>query len=162
MIRSNKSLNRLITSPPSSPLSFSFMHRPYRAPELLFGSRSYSPFALDIWSFGALIAEFYTPMERSQDASFSLYSDPPEEPSLNHPGSWSGTAMDWYACGDLADPSATAPIGPLVRKTLFEGSIGDIGLVGSIFKILGTPDSTTWPVKLLSLLFCFTPQNCAL
>lgn len=132
-------------SPEADSLEFELGTMPYRAPELLFGSRSYSPFALDIWSFGALIAEFYTPMERSQDASFSLYSDPPPEPSVNHPGSRSGTAMDWYSCGDLADPPTTAPTGPLVRKSLFEGSIGDIGLVGSIFKILGTPDSTSWP-----------------
>ncbi|KAA1100039.1 hypothetical protein PGT21_028222 [Puccinia graminis f. sp. tritici] len=133
-------------SPESESLEFELGTMPYRPPELLFGSRSYSPLALDIWSFGALIAEFYTPMERSEDESISRDSTPP---TTDNRGLRTGTVMDWYSTSDLTDPSSAvqecAQTGPVIRKTLFEGSIGDIGLAGSIFKILGTPDSTTWP-----------------
>ncbi|KAH9449637.1 hypothetical protein Pst134EB_020455 [Puccinia striiformis f. sp. tritici] len=143
-------------SPESDSLEFELGTMAYRAPELLFGSRSYSPFGLDIWSFGALIAEFYTPMERESDL-LSLDSTPPRihAPDNHGESSGIGTAMDWYCFrGDeLTDPSSTSfhhqepepQTGPWVRKTLFDGSIGDIGLAGNIFKIRGTPDSITWP-----------------
>ncbi|OAV91012.1 hypothetical protein PTTG_04799 [Puccinia triticina 1-1 BBBD Race 1] len=135
-------------APESDSLEFELGTMPYRAPELLFGSRSYSPLALDIWAFGALIAEFYRPMERSEDEFVPLDSAPS---TPDNTGLGTGTAMDWYSSGDLSDPSGAALpqqanlICPVVRKTLFDGSIGDIGLAGSIFKIRGTPDSTTWP-----------------
>ncbi|KAI9610540.1 hypothetical protein H4Q26_006683 [Puccinia striiformis f. sp. tritici PST-130] len=112
-------------SPESDSLEFELGTMAYRAPELLFGSRSYSPFGLDIWSFGALIAEFYTPMERESDL-LSLDSTPPRIHAPDNHESQPQT-------------------GPWVRKTLFDGSIGDIGLAGNIFKIRGTPDSITWP-----------------
>ncbi|EDR15396.1 uncharacterized protein LACBIDRAFT_155279, partial [Laccaria bicolor S238N-H82] len=39
----------------------------YRPPELLFSSRSYDPQALDLWSFGATFAEFFTPLRLISD-----------------------------------------------------------------------------------------------
>jgi len=32
------------------------------------------------------------------------------------------------------------------KKTLFDSSRGEIGLIVSIFKLLGTPTKDTWPV----------------
>ncbi|KAI9619090.1 hypothetical protein KEM48_006369 [Puccinia striiformis f. sp. tritici PST-130] len=99
-------------SPESDSLEFELGTMAYRAPELLFGSRSYSPFGLDIWSFGALIAEFYTPMERESDL-LSLDSTPPRiHAPDNHGNLGIGTAMDWYCFrGDeLTDPSSTSLI----------------------------------------------------
>ncbi|KAF9027134.1 kinase-like protein [Hymenopellis radicata] len=87
---------------------------PYRAPELLFGTRSYDPFAVDIWSLGCLIADFFTPLVPEEDDDDD-YEYPPE---LNP---------------------------PVVRKTLFDGSRGEIALIWSIFKLMGTPTSQTWP-----------------
>ncbi|PLW37731.1 hypothetical protein PCASD_11273 [Puccinia coronata f. sp. avenae] len=133
-------------SPESASLEFELGTMPYRAPELLFGSRSYSPFALDIWAFGTLIAEFYMPMERTEDPPSSPSPSPHPTPSAPD-DACPGTAIDWYSFGgaDFTALSPAAPTGPLLRKSLFEGACGDIGLVGSIFKIRGTPDSTTWP-----------------
>jgi serine/threonine protein kinase len=37
--------------------------RPYRPPELLFGTRDYDPYAVDMWSIGCVLAEFYTPFQ---------------------------------------------------------------------------------------------------
>lgn len=136
--------------PESNTLEFELGTMPYRAPELLFGSRSYSPFALDIWSFGALIAEFYTPMVPSEEQADRLQSTPSPPPHLSHNDGGhldSGTALNWYCA---INPTVTeSSVWNLrlkyVRKTLFDGSCGDIGLVGSIFKLLGTPTLTSWP-----------------
>ena len=38
-------------------------------------------------------------------------------------------------------------IRPPVRTTLFNDDFGDIGLAGSIFRVLGTPTPETWPVS---------------
>jgi hypothetical protein len=41
-------------------------------------------------------------------------------------------------------------IRPPVRTTLFDDGFGDIGLAGSIFRVLGTPTAETWPVSISS------------
>ncbi|ESK83452.1 cell division protein kinase [Moniliophthora roreri MCA 2997] len=78
---------------------------PYRPPELLFGTRDYSPYAVDMWSLGCLFAEFYTPLE-----------------------------MVEYDYGEKRKE----------RKTLFS-SPSELGLIWSIFSLLGTPNNNTWP-----------------
>ncbi|KAK0209199.1 kinase-like domain-containing protein [Desarmillaria ectypa] len=88
---------------------------PYRAPELLFGARTYDPYAVDMWSFGCTFAEFFTPLLPEENDE---YDYPPE----------------------LCDANPT-----LVRKTLFDGTRGEIGLAWSIFKIIGTPTEDSWP-----------------
>lgn len=100
---------------------------PYRAPELLFGSKAYDPFALDIWSLGATIAEFFT----------FIGPEPPSSPS-----------------SDTSDPPVVLPpwqvpaqVVPVKRFSLFEGGMSDFTLIGSMFKILGTPTIETWPVS---------------
>ena len=47
---------------------------------------------------------------------------------------------------ELRDPLDEDDSPRLVRKPLFDDRYGDIGLAGSIFKVLGTPTSETWPV----------------
>ncbi|KAF9011329.1 kinase-like domain-containing protein [Cyathus striatus] len=39
----------------------------YRAPELLFGTRAYDPFAIDLWSLGATFAGVFTPLRLMSD-----------------------------------------------------------------------------------------------
>jgi hypothetical protein len=39
---------------------------------------------------------------------------------------------------------------PPVQTTLFGDGFGDIGLAGSIFRVLGTPTAETWPVSISS------------
>lgn len=49
--------------------------RPYRAPELMFGTRTYDPFSVDSWSLGCTIAQFFTrlgPEPGSDDEDFGL------------------------------------------------------------------------------------------
>ncbi|KAK0479661.1 kinase-like protein [Armillaria novae-zelandiae] len=89
---------------------------PYRAPELLFGARTYDPYAVDMWSLGCTLAEFFTPLLPEDEDEEDDY--PPE----------------------LRDANPT-----LIRKALFDGTRGEIGLAWSIFKILGTPTEDSWP-----------------
>ncbi|KAL0575784.1 hypothetical protein V5O48_006181 [Marasmius crinis-equi] len=90
---------------------------PYRAPELLFGTRSYNAFAIDRWSLGCVLAEFFTPLAPSSSNSNS------DDDSFFS----SSSSNSHY------------------RTPLFDGTRGEIGLAWSIFKILGTPNETSWP-----------------
>ncbi|KAF7307616.1 Lanosterol 14-alpha-demethylase [Mycena indigotica] len=100
---------------------------PYRAPELLFGTRCYDATTLDMWSLGTVLAEMCTTLRYEDEAEedepvASAQSGNP--PFVFKP---SPTPTEWY------------------HDTLFNGRRGEIGLAWSIFKIRGTPTEETWP-----------------
>ena len=95
--------------------------RPYRAPELLFGARDYDPFAVDLWALGCNIAEFFTVLE-------SEVHDGDDTP-------------------DAAMPTWMKPKPVLKRRSLLNGGLSDFTLIGSMFKLLGTPTLENWPVS---------------
>ncbi|KAJ7083356.1 CMGC/CDK protein kinase, partial [Mycena belliarum] len=99
----------------------------YRAPELLFGTREYDATAIDIWSVGTVLAEFFSPFRLSceDDVQSAQAGDPP---FVVPPG---------LRVDDLETRWC--------RDTLFNGRRGEIGLAWSIFKIRGTPTDETWP-----------------
>ena len=110
--------------------------RPYRAPELLFGPRTYDAFATDIWSLGAVCAEFFTALRLTpQDEEFDernndiVVEEDKGKPFILPKHTRAG------------DPNARWR-----RDPLFNGRQGEIGLAWSIFKIRGTPTHDTWPV----------------
>jgi cyclin-dependent kinase 8/11 len=43
--------------------------RSYKAPEVLFGSRDYDAFALDLWALGATLAELFCPLIETTNAA---------------------------------------------------------------------------------------------
>ncbi|KAJ3746758.1 kinase-like domain-containing protein [Lentinula detonsa] len=98
---------------------------PYRAPELLFGTRSYDACAIDLWSLGAMFAEFFTSLV---PVASSPTTDDFISPSFLTPLSSSNS-----------NSSALNPLTRYTRSSLFDASRGEIGLAWSIFKILGTP-----------------------
>jgi serine/threonine protein kinase len=99
-------------------LKTKLMNRRWRAPELLFSPTTYDPFALDLWGIGVVITDMFRPIPLPN--SDSEDEDPLEEEVKRPP----------------------------IRTTLFDDGFGDIGLAGSIFRVLGTPTGETWPVSL--------------
>lgn len=115
--------------------------RPYRAPELLFSPPIYLATAIDRWSLGTTIAQFFTPLQLIPSSSLT-----PSESS----------------CAFPFDEEVLHPfiIPPLLKKnidyrarwnrcTLFDGDRGELGLAWSIFRLRGTPDDKVWPVSFL-------------
>ncbi|KAJ7207499.1 CMGC/CDK protein kinase [Mycena pura] len=104
----------------------------YRAPELLFSTRSYDAAAIDMWSFGTVLAEMFTALRVFCDDGDD------EEPVYS---AQAGDAPFVVKQGLRPDQPGTQ----WCRDTLFNGRRGEIGLAWSIFKIRGTPTDETWP-----------------
>ncbi|KAI0673836.1 kinase-like protein [Trametes maxima] len=136
---SEKEDKRDLWPEPPGKMCFDVATGPYRAPELLFGAVNYDAYATDLWSLGAVLAEFFTPLRL-----YRAYGD--DEDSEE----------------DSSDDEETAPHGkqPFIvprglslrspdveweRDSLYDASRGAIGLAFSIFKIHGTPTEDTWP-----------------
>ncbi|KAL7414005.1 kinase-like domain-containing protein [Mrakia frigida] len=133
----------------------------YRAPELLFSPPSYSPEAIDRWSLGVLLSEFFTPLifscsEGGQSPTPSFTSSLIDDDAL------SPTSSSTHARKGWKEPFETGGYGEnggdrggsrgsyfetktWERRKLFEGERGDVGLAGSIFSIRGSPGKESWP-----------------
>ncbi|KAL1749298.1 kinase-like domain-containing protein [Schizophyllum fasciatum] len=121
---------------PRERMYFEVSTGPYRAPELLFGPRTYDAFAIDMWSLGATFAEFFTSMSLYlEDEDGNLLSDDEGEEPSRPPA-----AFHVPKHLRIGYPGAK-----WARETLFNGSRGEIGLAWSIFKIRGTPNAELWP-----------------
>jgi len=118
------------------PLSIS---RPYRAPELLFGPKTYDAFAADMWSAGATFADFFRPLQQQLDDvdEWDGCDEEAEEDQQQH------TSLPFVF---LRSPPPSR-ITSWHRLPLFNADRGDIGLAWSIFKVRGTPNEMNWPVN---------------
>lgn len=129
---------------PESDTSRALFNRPYRAPELLFGPLTYDALATDLWSLGAMFAEFFTPLRLTR-------SDEDDEDDDNDSNSTPETSKNNVKPFIIPSTSTLRPGDPTAqwrRDTLFNADRGEIGLAWSIFRIRGTPNDDTWPVRL--------------
>ena len=124
-----------------------FPFRPYRAPELLFGVRTYDATAIDLWALGATFAEFFTTLHchRALADDFDDFDDDDADSSER------GDPTKAYLFDELPGPWARSE---WERYSLFDGSRGDIGLAWSIFRTRGSPTPENWPVR-----FVFHPSS---
>ncbi|KAG9313846.1 kinase-like protein [Chiua virens] len=127
---------------------------PYRPPELLFGPRSYDAFAIDVWSLGVTLAEFFTSLRLQTDSD----SDDEDLALLNRADDGESGSESNADSPRAFTPSPTPfiiprgnrprpgiPTGRWTRTSLFDATRGEIGLAWSIFRVRGTPNESTWP-----------------
>lgn len=87
----------------------------------MFGE-TYDPCAADLWSAGVTLSECF---------SVDLGDDGDSDPLTDSEGEIEGFRLRR----------------PPPRRILFSAEFGEIGLAGSIFRVLGTPTEETWPVR---------------
>jgi serine/threonine protein kinase len=126
-------------------------YRAYRAPELLFGTRNYDQVAIDLWSLGAVFAEFFTALRLSGDEDDGDDDDDMEQDDIPEDVPLVPFIVPKYL--RIGYPGAQWN-----RNSLFNGERGEIGLAWSIFKIFGTPNPNNWPVCSFHL---FVVHTCA-
>ncbi|KAI0308378.1 kinase-like domain-containing protein, partial [Multifurca ochricompacta] len=118
---------------PEGKMYFEVGSGPYRAPELLFGTRAYEATACDLWALGTTFAEFFTTLHRRKMTNdFDDDSDTDER----------GDPTKAYLTDELPTIWARTE---WERYSLFDGSRGDIGLAWSIFRARGSPTPENWP-----------------
>ncbi|KAI5119776.1 hypothetical protein M0805_009247 [Coniferiporia weirii] len=109
---------------------------PFRAPELLFGPKTYDACATDLWSLGCTIAHFFTRLRLLRK---SYNDDDGDDFDPDGEDSASG-----YVIPKDVD-SITFRSAEWMRLPLFDGRRGSIGLAWSIFRLRGTPGEENWP-----------------
>ncbi|KAI0713124.1 kinase-like domain-containing protein [Cerioporus squamosus] len=129
---------------PRGRMCFDVATGPYRAPELLFGATDYNAYATDLWSAGAVFAEFFAPLRLCKaDDEDGWYQEEEEEDSASDSESDESLSKPPFIL-----PKSLSPDDPDVewaRESLYDGTRGQIGLAWSIFKVHGTPTDDSWP-----------------
>ncbi|THV00549.1 kinase-like protein [Dendrothele bispora CBS 962.96] len=122
---------------------------PYRAPELLLGTRDYDASAVDLWSLGCVFAEFFMPFISPPEPSNSSGMAVSSPWSRSQPDS--STFHPPFFSSSSASPDQSYDEPP-TRLALFsppqphpEGGMGELQLAFNIWKVFGTPNEERWP-----------------
>jgi hypothetical protein len=112
----------------------------------MFTPRTYDAAATDLWSTGVLLAKFFAPLTLVLDTDgWEKKEDDDLDEKEEEEDGTSTTSLGHYIYPKLIPPAALR--GVWVRKPLFDASRGEIGLLWSIFRTLGTPNEGSWPVR---------------
>lgn len=106
--------------------------------------RTYDAAATDLWGTGVLLANFFAPLTLVLDVDDweeREYDDSDEEEEVET----STTLLKHYIYPKHVPASSLGSA--WVRKPIFDASKGEIGLLWSIFRTLGTPNEDSWPVS---------------
>ncbi|KAJ9117336.1 hypothetical protein QFC20_000484 [Naganishia adeliensis] len=111
------------------------------------------PMLIDLWALGATLSEFFTPMMfATMDSTIVVDIDSLQNSETSR--------LEPYNFGKVETPEsvssedekrsewsfASMRKGAMwTRQTMFDGGRGEIGLAGSIFRLLGTPSDEDWP-----------------
>jgi hypothetical protein len=110
----------------------------------MFTPRTYDAAATDLWSTGVLLANFFAPLTLTLDA------DGWEERECDDSDEGEEVAASTASLQHYIYPKqipASSLRSAWVRAPLFDASKGEIGLLWSIFRTLGTPNEGSWPVS---------------
>ncbi|TIA85383.1 hypothetical protein E3P99_04005 [Wallemia hederae] len=139
---------------PNGGMYFELATGAYRAPELLFGSRTYDARSTDLWSLGVTISTFFAHL-----TSYTCATSPRTNSTSSISSSISSSSQGGLTRLDapITLPGfpdihnhrqsfhRTQPQSRWSRKTLFDASHGEIGLASSIISVRGPINDTTWP-----------------
>lgn len=124
---------------------------PHRAPELLFSPAQYDPFALDTWALGCTLIEMYLPFVYGDDEldSRAVMAGRGQVDQAGVLDGWRLAPLEEEGSEDEGAPRMSEPGRRRTwrRQSLFEGSRGELALAASIFRVMGTPTESTWPVR---------------
>lgn len=110
----------------------------------MFTPRTYDAAATDLWSTGVLLANFFAPLTLVLDAD-GWEEREDDDSDEEEEGATSTTSLQHYIYPKQIPASSLG--GNWVRTPIFDASKGEIGLLWSIFRTLGTPNEVSWPVS---------------
>ena len=107
----------------------------------MYTPKQYDACATDLWSLGITFSTFFTPLRLQID------EDEDEGTSSSSESENDAPAPEIEPYIFTHNTYGIPPHAVWRRDPIFDASRGEIALLWSIFKVLGTPTKETWPVR---------------
>lgn len=108
----------------------------------MFSPAIYDASAIDLWSLGAVLTSFFTPIRLVPKHNWEDEDIDSTNSDLDEDGVQ--TNIPSFILTKRAVESRSTQ---WARNTLFSTDQGELGYVWSVFKVRGTPSVTSWPVS---------------
>ncbi|KAH8922061.1 kinase-like protein [Atractiella rhizophila] len=112
------------------------------APELFFGYRFYDPLKADIWSYGCVVGEMILSLGLGMETHSQSRQRQQEEEQDRKRNREEIEPRYFYEEHEDEEDEEDEDAYP---HSLFDASFGELALIASIYKLLGTPTSESWP-----------------
>jgi hypothetical protein len=111
----------------------------------MYNPKKYDPPSTDLWSMGVTMAIFYAPIHLELDEDELSDSESTSASSKDQPSTSSLPSTPGYA---IPVGLSSIPLNAMWRRdALFDATRGEIALLWSIFRLMGTPTKDSWPVR---------------